>query len=342
MLELKNISKTFNEGTPLENKVIKNLNLKINEGDFITVIGGNGAGKSTMLNIISGALEADRGLILLNGYDISRLSENKRAPYFGRVFQDPMMGTASDMTILENLTLAYGRGRTRSPFRWSTKAKDKKFFIEQLTSLDLGLENRLNDKVGLLSGGQRQALTLLMATIRKESSIASFKKIHGKILSGFDNELYTKTLDSFVKIKEEYKNKKKEIRHNKSLSLSEKKEAFINAYNEYVSKMNVADPTRQILLLDEHTAALDPKTASKVLEITDKIVKENHLTTIMITHNMKDALKYGNRLIMMSKGHVAVDVSGEEKAKLEVNDLLELFSKASKDDYLSDAAILGD
>lgn len=188
MLELKNISKTFNPGTPLENKVITDLNLTINDGDFITVIGGNGAGKSTMLNIISGSIEADKGLVLLNGYDISNMHEYSRAPYFGRVFQDPMMGTASDMTILENLTLAYGRGRSRSPFRWSTKRKDKQFFIDELKSLGLGLEDRLNDKVGLLSGGQRQALTLLMATIRKEASVHSFKKTHGKILAASDRK----------------------------------------------------------------------------------------------------------------------------------------------------------
>ena len=346
MLELRNISKTFNPGTPVENKVIENLNLKINDGDFITVIGGNGAGKSTMLNLISGTLEADQGLVLLNNYDISRMSEHKRAPYFGRVFQDPMMGTASDMTILENLTLAYGRGRVRSPFRWATKAKDKKFFIEELKTLGLGLENRLNDKVGLLSGGQRQALTLLMATIRKESSIHSFKKTHGKILAANVKEGETNPTDEivarFTKIKEEYVLKQKEIKANKDLPREEKRNLLDKAYEEYVTSIRKADPTRQILLLDEHTAALDPKTAAKVLEITDKIVKENNLTTIMITHNMKDALKYGNRLIMMSKGRVAVDVSGEKKAKLEVNDLLELFSKASKDDFLSDSAILGD
>ena len=342
MLELKNISKTFDPGTPLENKAIRGLDLKINDGDFITVIGGNGAGKSTMLNIISGSIEADQGLVLLNGYDISRIHEHKRAPYFGRVFQDPMMGTASDMTILENLTLAYGRGRVRSPFRWSTKPKDKKFFIEQLKMLDLGLENRLNDKVGLLSGGQRQALTLLMATIRKEASIHSFKKHHGKILKQYDEKLFNDVLAKFTEIKTEYKNEVKGIIFRKGISYKEKKELVGEAYAAYVNKMNEADPTRQILLLDEHTAALDPKTAAKVLEITDKIVKEKNLTTIMITHNMKDAIKYGNRLIMLSKGKVVVDVSGENKQKLEVNDLLTLFSKASVDDYISDSAILGD
>ena len=339
MLELKNISKTFDPGTPLEIKVIQDLNLKIKEGDFITVIGGNGAGKSTMLNIISGAIEADRGLILLNDYDISRMSEHKRAPYFGRVFQDPMMGTASDMTILENLTLAYGRGRSRSPFRWSTKAKDKKFFVEQLKTLELGLENRLHDKVGLLSGGQRQALTLLMATIRKMPSERSIKRDYVRFALGDKEKASLEVTEGFSKAKKAYSDKKKA---NKSLPVEERIKANKEAKEEYLKSIEVFDVTKQILLLDEHTAALDPKTAAKVLEITDKIVKENHLTTIMITHNMKDAIKYGNRLIMMSKGKVAVDVSGDNKKKLEVKDLLDLFSKASKDDYLSDATILGD
>lgn len=339
MLELKNISKTFDLGTPLEIKVIQNLNLQIKEGDFITVIGGNGAGKSTMLNIISGAIEADQGLILLNDYDISRMSEHKRAPYFGRVFQDPMMGTASDMTILENLTLAYGRGRSRSPFIWSTKAKDKKFFVEQLKTLDLGLENRLNDKVGLLSGGQRQALTLLMATIRKMPSHHSIKRDYVRFSMGDKAKAQEEVNKGFLDAKRAYKEIKAK---NKSLPIEERLKANKEAKEAYEASIAKFDVTKQILLLDEHTAALDPKTATKVLEITDKIVKENGLTTIMITHNMKDAIKYGNRLIMMSKGRVAVDVSGEKKQKLEVNDLLDLFSKASKDDYLSDSAILGD
>ena len=339
MLELKNISKTFDPGTPLENKAIAKLNLKIKEGDFITVIGGNGAGKSTMLNIISGAIEADQGLILLNDFDISRMSEHKRAPYFGRVFQDPMMGTASDMTILENLTLAYGRGRARSPFIWSTKAKDKKFFIEQLKTLELGLEKRLNDKVGLLSGGQRQALTLLMATIRKMPSERSIKRDYVRFSLGDKAKASEEVNKAFNDAKNELKKAKAA---NKSLPLEERNKANKLAKEAYEASIAKYDVTKQILLLDEHTAALDPKTAAKVLEITDKIVKENSLTTIMITHNMKDAIKYGNRLIMMSKGHVAVDVSGEKKQKLEVKDLLDLFSKASKDDYLSDSAILGD
>lgn len=361
MLELKGIKKTFNPNSPLETKVISDLNLTINEGDFVTVIGGNGAGKSTMLNIISGAIEADQGLVMLNGYDISNLSEHKRAAYFGRVFQDPMMGTAADMTILENLAIAYGRGKMHSLFRWSTTGKEKVYFKELLKSLDLGLEDRLHQKVGILSGGQRQALTLLMATIRKTPSRRVIIREYLRFMKGDYGQIsYVKK----SKLKKEMKaaknnptklaelekkkqevlvylaNLKKELKDLKNQLNSE----FIaakrnNSYQEVIEKYDV---TKQILLLDEHTAALDPKTAQKVLDITDRIVKENHLTTIMITHNMKDAIKYGNRLIMMSKGKVIVDVSGEEKQKLTVDDLLDLFTKASKDDFLSDAAILGD
>ena len=338
MLELKGICKTFDPGTPLENKAINNLNLQIKEGDFITVIGGNGAGKSTMLNIISGAIEADKGLILLNEFDISRMSEHKRAPYFGRVFQDPMMGTASDMTILENLTLAYGRGRVRSPIRWFVKHNEKKFFVEQLKTLELGLENRLNDKVGLLSGGQRQALTLLMATIRKEPSLHSIKRDYVRFYIGNKVEAKREIEDAFSRAKEQLK---AALKKNKNLPLEEMIKENKVAREEYRNSILKYDVTKQILLLDEHTAALDPKTAAKVLELTDKIVKENKLTTIMITHNMKDALKYGNRLIMMSKGRVVVDKSQKEKEKLTVENLLELFSKASKDDFLSDSTILG-
>ncbi len=338
MLELRNIVKTFNPNSPMEVKVLQDLNIQIQEGDFITVIGGNGAGKSTMLNVISGAIDADKGLVLLNNYDISRMSENKRAPYFGRVFQDPMRGTAADMTIFENLSLAYGRGRVRSPFIWSAKAKEKKYFIEQLKTLDLGLENRLNDKVGLLSGGQRQALTLLMATIRKMPSERSIKRDYVRFSLGDHAKAQEEVLNAF---KEAKAKRKEAFKANRSLPIEERLKANEEVRKEYTASIAKYDVTKQILLLDEHTAALDPKTAAKVLEITDKIVKENHLTTIMVTHNMKDAIKYGNRLIMMSQGHVAVDVAGEKKEKLEVKTLLDLFTKASKGDFLSDAAILG-
>lgn len=335
MLELRGVSKTFDPGTPMEVKIMTDFNLTINEGDFITVIGGNGSGKSTMMNLISGKRTPDHGVVLLNEFNISKMSEHKRAPYFGRVFQDPMMGTAADMTILENLTLAYGRGRMRSLFRWSTHAKDKEFFIEQLKSLDLGLETRLYDKVGLLSGGQRQALTLLMATIRKQPSLHSIKRDYVRFYMGDKEEAKQRMLSDLARFKQEYKDELKNIQGNKKEG---KKQAKIN----YLNKIGTYDLTKQILLLDEHTAALDPKTAAKVLEVTDRIVKENSLTTIMITHNMRDALKYGNRLIMMSRGKVVVDVSGEEKSKLKVDDLLAMFSKANKDDFLSDSQILDD
>ena len=263
MLELKNIRKTFNAGTINEKVALNGVNLVLNDGDFVTVIGGNGAGKSTLLNAIAGVWRLDCGTVLLDGHDVTHMPEYKRAKFLGRVFQDPMKGTASDMQIDENLALAKMRGK-RHGLRWGVKFADKAEFIESLKMLDLGLENRLTSKVGLLSGGQRQAITLLMAAMN-----------HPKLL-----------------------------------------------------------------LLDEHTAALDPKTAAKVLDITDKIVNEQKLTTLMITHNMKDAIKHGNRLIMMHEGNIIIDVSGEEKSKLTVEDLLEMFTKASGGEFSSDRAIL--
>ena len=263
MLELKNIGKTFNPGTINAKTALDGLNLTLNDGDFVTVIGGNGAGKSTMLNIIAGTYPVDTGSIILDGKDITRLPEHKRAKYLGRVFQDPMMGTAATMQIEENLARAARRGKPRTLRLGITKA-DREFYREQLQILGLGLEDRMTAKVGLLSGGQRQALTLLMATLQQP----------------------------------------------------------------------------KLLLLDEHTAALDPKTAAKVLEVTQKIVEKNKLTTMMITHNMRDAIAYGNRLIMMYNGHVAVDVSGEEKKHLTVEQLLELFSKASGSDEADDKLLL--
>ena len=264
MLELKNIHKTFNAGTVNEKKALTGLDLTLNEGDFVTVIGGNGAGKSTMLNIISGSLSVDEGQILLDGKDITWLPEHKRAQYLGRVFQDPMMGTAATMWIEENLAMAYRRGQRRGLKTGITKA-EREVYKEQLKILDLGLEDRLTSKVGLLSGGQRQALTLLMATLRQP----------------------------------------------------------------------------KLLLLDEHTAALDPKTAAKVLDATQRIIERSNLTTLMITHNMRDAITYGNRLIMMYDGHVVVDVSGEEKKNLTVEQLLALFSKASGSSEVNDKMVLG-
>ena len=263
MLELKNISKTFNAGTVNQKVALNGLNLTMNEGDFVTVIGGNGAGKSTMLNAIAGVFPVDTGKILIDGVDVTALPEYKRAKYIGRVFQDPMMGTAATMQIEENLALAARRGKPRTLRLGITKA-DRAFYREQLQILDLGLEERMTTKVGLLSGGQRQALTLLMASLKQP----------------------------------------------------------------------------KLLLLDEHTAALDPKTADKVLALSDQIVQENNLTTLMITHNMKDAIAHGNRLIMMDAGRVVVDISGEDKKKLTVPDLLALFSRASGSDEANDKMLL--
>ena len=263
MLELKNISKTFFPGTVHEKTALDNLSLTLHEGDFVTVIGGNGAGKSTMLNAIAGTFSVDSGSILIDGKDVTRLPEFKRAALLGRVFQDPMMGTAPTMQIQENLALAARRGKHRG-LKWGITPQEEQEYYQKLKDLDLGLEDRMKAKVGLLYGGQRQALTLLMAALQKP----------------------------------------------------------------------------KLLLLDEHTAALDPRTAAKVLELSDKIVEENHLTTMMITHNMRDAIAHGNRLIMMDAGHVVLDISGEEKKKLTVSDLLTLFSKASGTEANDDKLLL--
>ena len=263
MLEIKNVCKTFNAGTVNEKVALNHLNLTLNDGDFVTVIGGNGAGKSTMLNAVAGVFGVEAGQILIDGVDVTHLPEYKRAKYIGRVFQDPMMGTAATMQIEENLALAARRGKPRTLRSGITK-EEREGYKDQLKILDLGLEERLTTKVGLLSGGQRQALTLLMATLQQP----------------------------------------------------------------------------KLLLLDEHTAALDPKTAAKVLEATERIVQKNHLTTIMITHNMRDAIAHGNRLVMMYEGRVVVDVSGEEKKKLTVEQLLNLFSQASGSDEVNDKLLL--
>ena len=263
MLEIKNISKTFNEGTINEKRVFEDLSLTLEDGDFVTVIGGNGAGKSTMLNIVAGAYPVDSGKVIIDGIDVTKLPEYKRAKYIGRVFQDPRMGTASDMWVEENMSIADSRGHRRG-VRWAIRGKDRAKYKEQLKLLDLGLENRLTTKMGLLSGGQRQAVTLLMAAMKKP----------------------------------------------------------------------------KLLLLDEHTAALDPKTAAKVLEITDKLVSENHLTALMVTHNMRDAIAHGNRIIMMNAGKIVLDIKGEEKKKLTVEALLAEFTRASGAEFASDRALL--
>ena len=264
MLDVKDIKKTFNKGTVNEKKALQGLSLHLNDGDFVTVIGGNGAGKSTMLNAIAGVWPVDSGTITIDDIDVTKQPEYKRAKYIGRVFQDPMMGTASNMQIEENLAIASRRGKFPG-LSWSSKASQREKFREMLAELDLGLEDRLTSKVGLLSGGQRQAVTLLMATLNNP----------------------------------------------------------------------------KLLLLDEHTAALDPKTAAKVLALTEKIVTREHLTTLMITHNMRDALRYGNRLIMLYNGRIIIDISGQEKQNLDVSDLLKKLEKASGDEMVNDRMLLG-
>ena len=263
MLEIKNVTKIFNAATINEKVALNGVSLTLQDGDFVTVIGGNGAGKSTLLNAVAGTYPVDGGNIVIDGVDVTKMPEHKRAKYVGRVFQDPMTGTAADMWIEENLSLAKYRGKRRG-LGWSIKAADRAEFKELLKTLDLGLENRLSTKMGLLSGGQRQTVTLLMATMQKP----------------------------------------------------------------------------QLLLLDEHTAALDPKTADKVLTLTKDIVEKNKLTTLMITHNMKDALRLGNRIIMMHEGRIIFEASGEEKQKLTVNDLLEKFSQVSKGTFANDRMLL--
>lgn len=263
MLEIQNIHKTFNQGTINEKVALNGVNLNLNPGDFVTIIGGNGAGKSTTLNAIAGVWIVDEGKIIIDGVDITKLSEHKRAVHLGRVFQDPMTGTAATMSIEENMAIAARRGERRG-LGWGITKKERESYKEALKELDLGLEDRLSSKVGLLSGGQRQAITLLMASLKKP----------------------------------------------------------------------------KLLLLDEHTAALDPKTAAKVLAISDKIIKEHQLTAMMVTHNMKDAIMHGNRLVMMHEGRIIYDVSGEEKRKLQVSDLLAKFEEVSGGEFANDRMML--
>ena len=263
MLEIQNIHKTFNPGTINEKVALNGVNLNLNPGDFVTIIGGNGAGKSTTLNAIAGVWPVDERKIIIDGVDITKLSEHKRALYLGRVFQDPMTGTAATMSIEENMAIAARRGERRG-LGWGITKKERERYKEALKELDLGLEDRLSSKVGLLSGGQRQAITLLMASLKKP----------------------------------------------------------------------------KLLLLDEHTAALDPKTAAKVLAISDKIIQEHQLTAMMVTHNMKDAIAHGNRLIMMHEGKIIYDVSGEEKKNLKVADLLAKFEEVSGGEFANDRMML--
>ena len=264
MLKLEHVRKTFNIGTVNEKTALNDLNLHLNPGDFVTVIGGNGAGKSTMLNAICGVWPLDSGSVIIDGVDVTKMPEYKRAAFLGRVFQDPMMGTAATMGIEENLALAYRRGKRRG-LSWGISQKERELYREKLSMLGLGLEDRMTSKVGLLSGGQRQAVTLLMAALQEP----------------------------------------------------------------------------KVLLLDEHTAALDPKTAEKVLQLSDEIVRAHNLTTLMVTHNMRDAIAHGNRLIMMHNGRVILDIAGEEKKKLTVEDLMGKFSEVSGQEFSNDRALLG-
>lgn len=265
MLVLSNVRKTFNKGTINEKRALNGITLTLNDGDFVTVIGGNGAGKSTMLNMIAGVYPIDNGIIEIDGVNISRQPEHRRARYIGRVFQDPMKGTAAGMEIQENMALAFRRGKKRG-LGWGIRSSEKEYYRDMLTRLGLGLQDRMTSKAGLLSGGQRQALTLLMATLQKP----------------------------------------------------------------------------RLLLLDEHTAALDPRTAKKVLDLTNEMVTEQNLTALMVTHNMKDAIQIGNRLVMMNDGHVIYDVSGDEKRNLTVDNLLEKFAEASGGQFANDRMLLSE
>ena len=264
MLQIENLNKTFNPRTPIANHVLRGVSLSLDRGDYVTLIGGNGAGKSTLLSGVAGTFLPDAGTITIDGTNVTHLPEHRRAKFLGRVFQDPMMGTATNMAIEENLALAYRRGKRRG-MRWYITREERLIYRERLAILELGLENRLTDKVGLLSGGQRQALTLVMATIQEP----------------------------------------------------------------------------RVLLLDEHTAALDPKTAPKVLEIGNRIIEKYNLTTMMVTHNMRDAIVNGNRLIMMNAGRIVLDISGDEKRSLTVEDLIAKFSRASGEEFTGDQALLG-
>ena len=332
MLELRNVTKSFNlTGAKEDLRIaLDHINLQIESGEFVTIIGGNGSGKSTTMNIITGLIKPDSGKVLLNNVDITNMNEHQRASYFGHVFQDPMMGTSGDMSVLENLEIAYRRGRKHSPFAWGFKKSHREEFIKELKRFDLGLEDRLSQKVGVMSGGQRQALTLLMATIRNKPTHKMIKRDYIKFSEKNPDvakkEFETVYNTAFAK----YKQEKALIKANKTLTRQERKEQLRDVYETFDKKIRKFDLTKQILLLDEHTAALDPKTARKVLNLTDKIVKENQMTTLMITHNMKDAITYGERLIMFHTGHIIFDVRGEEKKKLTVEDLLAKFDEADK------------
>ena len=347
MIELRNVSKTFNLTGNEEDKriALDHVNLKIDDGEFVTIIGSNGSGKSTTLNIITGSLFPDEGNVVLSGMDITHMKEHQRAKYFGRVFQDPMMGTTAEMSCLENLEIAYRRGKNHSPIKWGFSNNIVKLYYKDLLSeFSLGLEDRLGQKVGVMSGGQRQALTLLMAaTDARLDTKKEFVKMYLDIHTGELRAQISKdsSKEEVAKIKEEIKKVKlegkkvaedfylaREKEYKDALIKAKNDEEKLEAYIAFSNSLHEFNQDRKILLLDEHTAALDPKTAKKVLDLTDKIVREKHLTTIMITHNMKDAITYGDRLIMFHGGHIIYDVSGEEKKKLTVEKLLKMFNEA--------------
>ena len=401
MIELRNVTKVFNlTGNEADKRVaLDHVNLKIDDGEFVTIIGSNGSGKSTTLNIITGSLFPDEGSVVLSGMDITNMKEHQRAKYFGRVFQDPMMGTTAEMSCLENLEIAYRRGKNHSPIKWGFSNNIVKLYYKQLLSeFSLGLEDRLGQKVGVMSGGQRQALTLLMAATdarldtkkefvkmyldihtgelrnKKTDEIYFYKNASNSLKGQFEGEkvrlIQSMNYDNssevkstirqmkislkkeLIKLKEEllkqlkgieleiekvktegkkiaedfYLNKEKEYKD--ALENAQNDEEKLNAYIAFSNSLHEFNLDRKILLLDEHTAALDPKTAKKVLDLTDKIVREKKLTTIMITHNMKDAITYGDRLIMFHGGHIIYDVSGKEKENLTVEKLLKMFNDA--------------
>lgn len=331
MLKLNNVVKSFNSTGKPEDKmtVLHGLNLTINDGEFVTIIGQNGSGKSTTMNLITGAMFPDSGSIELNGANVTKEKEYVRARYFGRVFQDPMMGTVAEMSVLENMEIAVRRGIKHSPIKWGFRKEHKKRFIESLKEFDLGLENRLGAKAGTLSGGQRQALTLLMATMPQLPSHATIKKDYVKFAYGDKAKAREEVNEAYSRGKERFLAKKKEIKANKSLKPRQKREEIKKAYFEFDEEFRKFDVTKPMLLLDEHTAALDPKTAKRVLTLTDKIVREKGFTTLMITHNMKDAITYGDRLIMFAGGEIVLDVKGEEKKNLKIEDLLNQFEKVN-------------
>ena len=360
MIQFKNVTKVFNLTGAIEDRrvALNNINLTINDGEFVTIIGGNGSGKSTTMNVISGSIQPDSGHVVLSGMDITKMKEYERAKYFGRVFQDPMVGTTGEMSCLENLEIAFRRGKRHSPIKWGfSNSVVQLYYKKLLQEFQLGLEDRMSQKVGVMSGGQRQALTLLMAATdsrldtRKEFIDMYYNVRSGELRSKINQASLDKNKELVSSLKKELKefkkeaieisgkfydeqkqifmNKTQEIK-NQKLKKEEEDEKLLEVYLEFSNNLHNFNQDRRILLLDEHTAALDPKTAKKVLELTDRIVREKHLTTLMVTHNMRDALMYGDRLIMFHSGHIIHDFSKEEKAKLTSADLLKFFDEADK------------